>query len=57
MEYITIVSFEGYNCDIAINLYDYFTNFYGNYMEIPSEENRETHFRVELKFPDEKKHK
>ena len=57
MENTIKVSFEGHNWEIAKNYNDYLTKLYGNYMEIPSEENRETHFRVELKFPDEKKHK
>ena len=57
MENTIKVSFEGHNWEIAKNYNDYLTKLYGNYMELPSEENRETHFRVELKFPDEKKHK
>lgn len=51
MENTIKVSFEGHNWEIAKNYNDYLTKLYGNYMEIPSEENRETHFRSRIKIP------
>lgn len=46
-------TFEGHKWKVVKNYSEYFTNLYGpKYMELPSEEKREHHVLLELKFPE-----
>lgn len=47
-------SFEGHDWNVPKDIEGYLKSMYGdNYMEIPSEEKRETHILLELEFPKE----
>ena len=49
----TKMEFEGHMWDIPKNYKRYLKNMYGNYMEIPKEEDREKHILLEIHFPEE----
>jgi lipopolysaccharide cholinephosphotransferase len=44
--------FEGLTVPIPSNYHRYLSNLYGDYMQIPSENNRERHFYIELNLPE-----
>ncbi|MGT2811631.1 LicD family protein [Streptococcus minor] len=44
--------FEGYNWNVPVNVEKYLEIMYGDYMQIPNVEDRESHIILEIKFPD-----
>ncbi|MCD8371499.1 MAG: LicD family protein [Clostridiales bacterium] len=48
----TDCTFEGHKWKIPKDYDGYLRSMYGNYMEIPAEEDREKHILLELKFPE-----
>ena len=47
------VEFENHSWNVPLNVEKYLEMMYNNYLEIPKEEDRESHIILEIKFPNE----